>query len=36
VVWAPFKSLWNSAMFAIALVLGPVYFSWSGLVVFLG
>jgi fatty-acid desaturase len=35
VVWAPFKSLWNSAMYVVALVLGPLYFSWSALVVFL-
>ena len=36
VVWAPFKSLWNTAMYAIAVVLGPLYFSWSALAVFLG
>ena len=36
VVWAPFKSLWNTAMYGIALVLGPLYFSWSALAVFLG
>lgn len=35
VVWAPFKSLWNTAMYAIAIVLGPLYFSWSALAVFL-
>jgi len=36
VVWAPFKSPWNTAMYGIALVLGPFYFSWSALAVFLG
>jgi fatty-acid desaturase len=35
VVWAPFKSLWNMAMLVIAVGLGPVYFSWSALAVFL-
>ena len=35
-VGAPFKSLWNTAMFAIALVLGLLYSSWSALTVFLG
>ncbi|MES2296043.1 MAG: acyl-CoA desaturase [Pseudomonadota bacterium] len=33
VAWAPFKSLWNTAMIVAALVLGPLYFSWSGLLV---
>ncbi len=36
VAWAPFKSLWNTAMYAIAIVLAPLYFSWSALAVFLG
>jgi fatty-acid desaturase len=36
VVWAPFKSLWNTAMFGAAFVLGPLYFSWSVLFLFLG
>lgn len=36
VVWAPLKSAWNSTMYALALIAGPLYFSWSGLIVFLG
>lgn len=36
VVWAPAKSIWNHAMLALAMVLGPVCFSWSALAVFLG
>jgi fatty-acid desaturase len=36
VVWSPFKSIWNTAMYAIAIVLGPLCFSWSALAVFLG
>jgi fatty-acid desaturase len=36
VVWAPGKSLWNTAMFGLAIWLGPRYFSGSGLAVFLG
>jgi stearoyl-CoA desaturase (delta-9 desaturase) len=35
VVWSPFKSLWNTAMVATALVLGPIYFTWSALAAFL-
>ena len=35
VVWAPFKSLWNSSMYLLALILGPAYFTWSALAVFL-
>jgi len=36
VVWSPFKSIWNTAMYSIAIVLGPLCFSWSSLAVFLG
>jgi stearoyl-CoA desaturase (delta-9 desaturase) len=36
VVWFPLKSLWNTAIFTIAIILGPVYFSWSALALFLG
>ncbi len=36
VVWSPFKSIWNTAMYAIAIVIGPFCFSWSALAVFLG
>lgn len=35
VVWSPFKSMWHSLMYAIALGLGPVYFSWSAFALFL-
>ena len=35
VVWSPFKSIWNTAMYSIAIVLGPLCFSWSALAVFL-
>jgi len=35
VVWAPAKSLWNTLLFAVALGLGPVFFSWSALALFL-
>ena len=33
--WAPAKSMWNSLMFAVALGLGPVFFSWSAFALFL-
>lgn len=35
-VWDPGRSIWNMAMIVGALVLGPMFFSWSGLLVFLG
>jgi stearoyl-CoA desaturase (delta-9 desaturase) len=35
VAWAPFKSLWNTGMYLTALILGPMYFTWGALVVFL-
>lgn len=34
-VWDPARSLWNTSMILGALVLGPIYFSWSGLAIFL-
>jgi fatty-acid desaturase len=34
VVWEPRKSIWNTAMYLAALILGPMYFSWSGVLVF--
>jgi fatty-acid desaturase len=35
VVWSPAKSLWNSAVFVSALVLGPLYLDWSAIAIFL-
>ncbi len=35
VVWAPFKSIWNTSMYGMAIILGPLTFSWSALCVFL-
>lgn len=35
VVWDPPRSLWNITMLAMALILGPLTFSWSALAVFL-
>jgi sn-1 stearoyl-lipid 9-desaturase len=34
-VWDPGRSTWNMSMLAGALVLGPLFFSWSGVAVFL-
>ena len=34
VVWAPIKSLWNSAMYGGAIALAPFHFSWSAVAVF--
>ena len=34
-VWDPGRSIWNTGMILSALVLGPLYFSWSGVAVFL-
>lgn len=36
VVWEPKHSLWNGGMLILALSLGPLYFSWGALAVFLG
>lgn len=33
VVWAPFKSLWNTGMSCAAVALAPICFSWGGVVV---
>ena len=35
VAWSPFKSLWNTGMYLAALILGPIYFTWTALSVFL-
>lgn len=35
VLWDPARSIWNMSFLAGALVLGPLYFSWSGLAIFL-
>jgi len=35
VVWAPFKSLWNTGMYLIAINLAPIYYSWSAFSLFL-
>ena len=34
-VWDPGRSIWNMGMIVGALVLGPLFFSWSGVLVFL-
>ncbi len=34
VVWSPAKSIWNTSMFLLAFGLGPVFVSWSALLVF--
>ena len=34
--WAPAKSLWIGSMTAAALVLGPLFFTWGALALFLG
>ncbi len=34
VKWDPARSIWNTSMFLSALILGPLYFSWSAFVVF--
>ena len=35
VVWAPFKSLWNTAIYLIALFIDPLYFTWGAFAPFL-
>lgn len=35
VVWDPLRSIWNGAMLIGAVVLGPLYFTWGALMVFL-
>jgi len=35
VQWAPTKSLWLVTMTAISIVLGPICFSWSALILFI-
>ena len=34
-VWDPARSIWNMSMIGGALILGPIYFSWSAFLVFL-
>ncbi len=34
VVWDPARSLWNAGMLLASLILAPIYFSWSALLVF--
>ena len=34
VTWDGSRSLWNGGMLLASLVLGPMYFSWSALLVF--
>ena len=34
VIWDPARSIWNMGFILGALILGPIYFSWSALVVF--
>lgn len=36
VVWSPFKSVWNTCMYGAALLLAPLFFSWSAVLLFLG
>jgi stearoyl-CoA desaturase (delta-9 desaturase) len=36
IVWDRRRSLWNGGMLAAAAVLGPIFFSWSAVAVFLG
>ena len=35
VVWDPFKSIWNITMLVMAVLLGPLYFSWGAFWCFL-
>lgn len=35
VIWSPVKSIWNTLMYAGAIVLGPLYFSWPAFVFFI-
>lgn len=35
VVWSPAKSLWLGAMMGVAILLGPVCFSWSAVALFI-
>jgi stearoyl-CoA desaturase (delta-9 desaturase) len=35
VVWAPRKSIWNTTIFLLAIVLAPTHSSWSAFVLFL-
>jgi stearoyl-CoA desaturase (delta-9 desaturase) len=35
VVWDPVRSIWNMGMLVAAVILGPLTFTWSALLVFL-
>jgi stearoyl-CoA desaturase (delta-9 desaturase) len=35
VVWAPAKSIWNTAMFVLAITFAPSHFSWGAFALFL-
>jgi len=35
VSWDPTRSIWNGGMLAAAVLLGPIYFTWSAFVVFI-
>jgi len=35
VVWDPARSIWNTGFFLSAFILGPLYFTWGALAVFL-
>lgn len=35
VVWDPARSIWNTGFILGAVILGPLFFSWSGLAIFL-
>lgn len=35
VTWDPARSIWNGGMLLVALLLGPIYFTWEAFVVFL-
>ena len=35
VLWAPTKSLWIGAMTAMAVIFGPIFFTWGALILFI-
>ncbi len=36
IVWDKWRSLWNSFIFLSAIILAPLYFTWSAVILFLG
>lgn len=34
-MWAPVKSIWNTTIFVLAILLAPTHFSWGAFVLFL-